>query len=64
MDVDQVLRYLALDVALVNNDGYWRDGSDFNLYLNDKGRFLVTLHDANEGFRAGGRGGGARSPNR
>ena len=31
MDVDDVLRFLALDVALVNNDGYWRDGSDFNL---------------------------------
>lgn len=62
MDVDEVLRYLALDVALVNNDGYWRDGSDFNLYLNEKGRFLVTLHDANEGFRTGGRTGGAGQP--
>src|SRR6185503_19306005 len=62
MDVDEVLRYLALDVALVNNDGYWRDGSDFNLYLNEKGRFLVTLHDANEGFRTGGRAGGAAQP--
>ena len=62
MDVDEVLRYLALDVALVNNDGYWRDGSDFNLYLNEKGRFLVTLHDANEGFRIGGRAGGAGQP--
>src|SRR6185503_7095266 len=62
MDVDEVLRYLALDVALVNNDGYWRDGSDFNLYLNAKGRFLVTQHDANEGFRTGGRAGGAAQP--
>ena len=41
MDVDEVLRFLALDVALVNNDGYWRDGSDFNLYLNERGRFLL-----------------------
>jgi hypothetical protein len=62
MDVDQILRYLALDVALVNNDGYWRDGSDFNIYLNDKDRLFVTLHDANEGFRTGGRGGGAAQP--
>jgi hypothetical protein len=62
MDVDEALRYLALDVALVNNDGYWRDGSDFNLYLNERGRFLFTLHDANEGFRAGGRAGGAAQP--
>jgi len=62
MDVDEVLRYLALDIALVNNDGYWRDGSDFNLYLSETGRFLVTLHDANEGFRTGGRAGGAAQP--
>ena len=48
---------LALDVALANGDGYWNDGSDFNVYLSDKGRFLVTPHDANEGFR--GRSGNA-----
>ena len=60
MAVDEVLRYLALDIALVNNDGYWRDGSDFNVYLDGSGRFLLTLHDANEGFRAGGRGGAAQ----
>jgi len=60
MDVDEVLRYLALDITLVNNDGYWRDGSDFNVYLDGKGRFLLTLHDANEGFRAGGRGGASQ----
>ena len=57
MDVDGVLKFLALDVALINNDGYWNDGSDFNLYLDANGRMHVTPHDANEGFRAGGRGG-------
>ena len=62
MDVDEVLRFLALDVALVNNDGYWRDGSDFNVYLNAAGRFLITPHDANEGFRTGGRGGSGAQP--
>ncbi len=62
MDVDEVLKFLALDVALVNGDGYWRDGSDFNLYLNDQGRFVVLNHDANEGFRTGGRGGGGGQP--
>jgi hypothetical protein len=60
MDVDAVLKYLALDVALVNGDGYWRDGSDFNLYQNKTGRFLLVPHDVNEGFRASGRGGGAQ----
>jgi hypothetical protein len=54
MDVDEVLRFLALDVALANGDGYWNDGSDFNVYLGDKGQFFATPHDANEGFRARG----------
>jgi hypothetical protein len=62
IDVDETLRFLALDVALVNNDGYWRDGSDFNLYLDEHGRFLFTPHDANEGFRTGGRGGDGAQP--
>lgn len=62
MDVDVVLRFLALDVALVNQDGYWKDGSDFNLYVNAQGRFLTLPHDVNEGFRTGGRGGGAAQP--
>jgi hypothetical protein len=52
LDVDGALRFLALDMALVNGDGYWNDGSDFNLYLDDAGRFHFTPHDANEGFRA------------
>jgi len=60
MDVDSVLKYLALDVALVNGDGYWRDGSDFNVYQGKDGRFLLIPHDVNEGFRASGRGGGSQ----
>jgi len=62
MDVDEVLKFLALDITLVNNDGYWRDGSDFNVYLNQDDRILLTPHDANEGFRTGGCGGGAAQP--
>jgi hypothetical protein len=58
MDVDVMLRFLALDVALANQDGYWKDGSDFNLYLDPQGRFSALPHDANEGFRSGGRSGG------
>ncbi len=60
MEVDEVLRFLALDVALANGDGYWNDGSDFNVYLSEQGRFLLTPHDANEGFR--GRAGSAAQP--
>ena len=64
LDIDATLKFLALDVALVNGDGYFRDGSDFNLYLSKKGRLVPLPHDANEGFRASGRGGGmpAASP--
>jgi hypothetical protein len=58
MSIDNVLRFLALDVALVNQDGYWKDGSDFNIYLDERGRFHLLPHDANEGFHSGGRPGG------
>ena len=51
MDVEGALRFLALDIALSNGDGYWNDGSDFNVYLATTGRFTVFPHDANEGFR-------------
>ncbi|MCP4785979.1 MAG: hypothetical protein GY878_20760 [Fuerstiella sp.] len=61
LDIDGVLKFLAIDIALVNNDGYWKDGSDFNLYLDEDGRFHLTPHDSNEGFRCRG-GSGARSP--
>jgi len=62
MDVDGVLKFLALDAALINNDGYWNDGSDFNLYLDAKGVLRLTPHDANEGFRGAGRGGAQLDP--
>lgn len=54
MDVDEVLRFLALDIALVNGDGYWNDGSDFNVLLGADGRFRALPHDVNEAFRARG----------
>ena len=55
LDVDETLRFLAVDVALVNGDGYWTRGSDFSLFRDPKGRFHITTHDANETF-SGGRG--------
>jgi hypothetical protein len=61
MNVDGVLKFLALDVALINGDGYWNDGSDFNLYFDATGRLHLTPHDANEGFR-GNRGGAQLDP--
>ena len=33
LNVDGVLRVLAIDVALVNSDGYWTRASDYSIYL-------------------------------
>lgn len=64
MDVDEVLWFLALDVALINCDGYWIRASDYNLYLDEKGKFHLIPGDMNEAFRpAGGPGmGGPGGP--
>ena len=56
LDVDEALRFLAVDIALVNGDGYWTRGSDFSLFRDPKGRFHITTHDANETFSGAGRG--------
>jgi hypothetical protein len=59
LDIDNVLKFLAVDVTLVNTDGYWTRASDYNIYLDPKGIFHLIPHDANETFGpAGGRGGG------
>ncbi len=51
LDVDGVLRFLAIDNALINNDGYWVRASDYSLYRDVKGVFHVTPHDTNESMR-------------
>lgn len=57
LDVDGALRFLAVENALVNNDGYWIRTSDYALYLDESGRIHVVPHDMNEGFaRPGGPG--------
>ena len=62
LDIDGALRFLALEVALVNTDGYWTRASDYNIYLDEQGRVHVLPHDMNEGLEEeggpGGRGGG------
>lgn len=65
VDLDNLLWFLALDVALINGDGYWVRSSDYSLYLDDKGKFHFIPHDMNEAFHPpmgpgmgpGGRGG-------
>lgn len=48
LDIDAMLRYHALDVALVNSDGFWARASDYELFLDDGGRFHMIPHDINE----------------
>lgn len=64
LNIDGVLRFLALEVALVNSDGYWSRGSDYSLYRDDQGRFHVIPHDINEGMldEGGARFGGPGLP--
>lgn len=57
LDIDSTLWFLALDVALVNSDGYWTRASDYSLYRDGDGRFHLIPHDMNEAIREG-RGGG------
>jgi hypothetical protein len=59
LDIDGALRFLAVEVALVNTDGYWTRASDYNIYLDEQGRVHVLPHDMNEGFEDEG-GPGAR----
>jgi len=59
-NIDQALRYLAVDNALVNSDGYYSRNSDYSLYLDEDDRFHVTAYDANEAMETGGGRGGFR----
>ncbi len=56
LDVDGALRFLALDIALNNGDGYWTRASDYTIYLDPKGIFHIVPGDMNETFNEGGRG--------
>jgi spore coat protein CotH len=60
-DVDGLLWFLALDVALINNDGYWVRQSDYSFFMDEKGKFHFYPADINEAFRPAqgpGMGGG------
>ncbi|MEW4490664.1 CotH kinase family protein [Thalassoglobus sp. JC818] len=50
LDLDGVLWFLAVDVALVNSDGYWTRASDYNIYQDPDGKFHILPHDMNEAF--------------
>ncbi len=50
LDIDSVLWFLALDVAIINNDGYWTRASDYGLYRDERGKFHMVPQDINESF--------------
>jgi hypothetical protein len=56
LDVDEALRFLALDNVFINGDGYWTRSSDYALYEDVSGRFHVIPHDTNETFSQPGGG--------
>ncbi len=57
LDLEGLLWFLAVDVTLINGDGYWVRASDYSLYRDPKGVFHIIPHDMNETFRpAGGPG--------
>ena len=62
LDIDETLRFLALDVATVNSDGYWTRASDYSLFLDSNNRFHVIPHDMNEAFHSGRGPGGPGGP--
>ena len=64
LDIDGALRFLAIEMALVNSDGYWTRASDYSIYQDVKGRFHVFPHDMNEALlnEGMGRGRGGRGP--
>ena len=54
LDIDGALRFLAVENALVNNDGYWVRASDYSMYQGEDGCFHIISHDANETFAVPG----------
>ena len=64
LDIDGVLRFLAVEAVLINSDGYWVRASDYSIFLDDQGKFHILPHDMNEAFQAPmgpGMGGGGTS---
>ena len=37
LDIDGALKFLAVEIALVNTDGYWTRASDYSIYQDEKG---------------------------
>jgi len=60
LDIDAALWFLALDVALINSDGYWVRASDYSIFLDADHKFHLIPHDMNEAFHGAMSGPGGR----
>jgi hypothetical protein len=60
LDINDALKFLALDNISANGDGYWTRAADYLIYRDKKGLFHFFAYDTLETFGAeiGGRGGG------
>jgi hypothetical protein len=61
LDIDGVLRFLALENVFINADGYWIRASDYDLYEDPSGKFHIIPYDVNETFSTLGAGPGMPS---
>ena len=61
LDIDEALKFLALEVVFVNTDGYWTRASDYSIYQEESGRFHVLPYDFNEAMGVESRAGAADS---
>jgi len=50
LDIEEALKFLALDIVTVNDDGYWVRASDYSLYCDEKSQFHILPSDTNETF--------------
>jgi hypothetical protein len=58
LDVNGALKFLAVEIALDNSDGYWTRASDYSIFQDPKGIFHILPYDVNEALGGeGGRGG-------
>ncbi|HOW68082.1 MAG TPA: CotH kinase family protein [Candidatus Paceibacterota bacterium] len=62
LDIEGTLKFLALDNAFANGDGFWSRASDYYLYQDEKGKFHCIPNDVNETFSTGGGPGGSGGP--
>jgi hypothetical protein len=52
LDLDGALKFLALENALINNDGFWNHSGDYDIFEDERGVFHLIPRDVNNSFGA------------